>query len=224
MNYERIYQQIVTRAKEEQTERIIRKQNGEYFEGHHIIPKCLGGKGISRNWKHENIVGLTAREHFLCHWLLVLIYSANNKIIFAWWSMCNQNKTQQRYIPSSNVYAIAKIYNAAEMSLKFKGNKFGIRKDDTSLKCLNTKRENGTLNHSNETKIRMRNSKLGIPKSIEHKNSMSISRKGRPFSESRNKKLLGKKRPQQKIKCPHCNKEGGNAMKRWHFENCKHLI
>lgn len=26
----------------------------------------------------------------------------------------------------------------------------------------------------------------------------------------------------QKIKCPHCGKEGGVAiMKRWHFTNCK---
>lgn len=29
------------------------------------------------------------------------------------------------------------------------------------------------------------------------------------------------KGPQTKITCPHCSKVGGNAMKRWHFDNCK---
>jgi len=26
---------------------------------------------------------------------------------------------------------------------------------------------------------------------------------------------------QNKLTCPHCFKEGGNAMRRWHFDNCK---
>lgn len=25
------------------------------------------------------------------------------------------------------------------------------------------------------------------------------------------------------VVCPHCDKQGGNAMKRWHFGNCKTL-
>lgn len=33
--------------------------------------------------------------------------------------------------------------------------------------------------------------------------------------------LRGKK--DKIIKCPHCNKEGGSVMKRWHFNNCKIL-
>jgi len=32
-------------------------------------------------------------------------------------------------------------------------------------------------------------------------------------------KLIGK--PHKIITCPHCSKSGGNAMKRWHFDNCK---
>jgi NUMOD3 motif len=30
-----------------------------------------------------------------------------------------------------------------------------------------------------------------------------------------------KDRPQAKMTCPHCNKQGGNAMRRWHFDACK---
>ncbi len=38
---------------------------GLYLERHHIIPKCIGGTD-----EPVNIVPLTAREHFICHWLL----------------------------------------------------------------------------------------------------------------------------------------------------------
>lgn len=37
----------------------------QYTETHHIIPQCLNGGHES-----ENLVVLTFREHFLCHWLL----------------------------------------------------------------------------------------------------------------------------------------------------------
>lgn len=39
-----------------------------YTEKHHIIPKSLGGSN-----KKENLVKLTAREHFVCHCILVNI-------------------------------------------------------------------------------------------------------------------------------------------------------
>lgn len=29
-------------------------------------------------------------------------------------------------------------------------------------------------------------------------------------------------KPQNKLECPICGKLGGNSMKRWHFNNCKH--
>jgi hypothetical protein len=38
-----------------------------YTEKHHIIPSSLGGDNSK-----ENIVSLTAREHFVCHLLLYL--------------------------------------------------------------------------------------------------------------------------------------------------------
>ena len=43
-----------------------------YTEKHHIIPRCMNGD----NFK-ENLVVLTAREHFICHWLLIKM--TNNK-------------------------------------------------------------------------------------------------------------------------------------------------
>jgi len=76
MNYQKIYNQIIERGK-------IRKLDC-YKEKHHIIPKCMGGSN-----KKNNMVDLTAREHFLVHSLLCEIYPNNNKLHFAFWSMNN---------------------------------------------------------------------------------------------------------------------------------------
>lgn len=56
--YKRWYFSIVNRARE----RAIKG----YTEGHHVIPKSMGGLNDK-----SNIVKLTFREHFLVHWLLM---------------------------------------------------------------------------------------------------------------------------------------------------------
>lgn len=106
MNYQRIYDQIIDRAKKEN--RLYGK--GIYYERHHIVPKCMGGKGRVEQWKtHPNIVVLTPREHFLCHWLLCRMYPENRKLAHAFWFMSKQNgpKQQRDYIVSSRTYAEA---------------------------------------------------------------------------------------------------------------------
>jgi hypothetical protein len=110
MNYQKIYDQIIKRAKDQIEERLSKKKIDTYFEGHHIIPKCLGGTGRSKQYFHDNIVLLTAREHFLCHWLLHEIHPDNSKLSIAFWSMCyNTNKNHSRdYIPSSRIVEMAK--------------------------------------------------------------------------------------------------------------------
>ena len=74
MNYQKIYNQIIERAKNRQLE--------GYKEKHHVIPKCIGGLNDK-----ENLVELTAREHFLCHRLLCEIYPNNQKLLWALWLM-----------------------------------------------------------------------------------------------------------------------------------------
>jgi hypothetical protein len=54
-----------------------------YYEEHHILPRCLGGKN-----NKDNLVLLTAKEHILAHMLLARINYTNNKIIFACTAMC----------------------------------------------------------------------------------------------------------------------------------------
>lgn len=75
MNYQKHYDALIERAKS-------RTLTG-YVERHHIVPKCLGGTNDV-----ENIVVLTAEEHFVAHQLLVKLYPGNAKIAFAAFMMC----------------------------------------------------------------------------------------------------------------------------------------
>lgn len=99
MNYTRIYNQIIERAQ-------TRKLNG-YVEKHHIVPKCIGGLDVK-----ENIVELTAREHFICHRLLCEIYPENTKLWYALWLMVigkNRKNSLNPYILSSRTYESLKL-------------------------------------------------------------------------------------------------------------------
>ena len=100
MNYQQIYNNIITRARNEQSNGIRKKKNGTYYEGHHPLPKCL------KKEDNKDTVLLIAREHFICHMLLCEIYPDNNKLRYALWMMCNcKNKKQQRiYKISSRQY------------------------------------------------------------------------------------------------------------------------
>lgn len=143
--YTKIYYQIVDRAKT----RIIEG----YSERHHIVPKSLGGSD-----KKENLVPLTAREHFICHWLLtkMTVGIEKGKMIYAVWMLAtNNNPNQKREKISSRKYEI--------------------------LKRLMSEKE-----ISNETRRKMGLGRLGkeppnkgVPMSEEQKIKLSIANKGK---------------------------------------------
>ncbi len=64
MNYQKIYDSIILRS--------FSRKLTEYFEKHHIVPRCRGG-----NNSKNNIAILTPREHLICHLLLAKIYGGN---------------------------------------------------------------------------------------------------------------------------------------------------
>jgi hypothetical protein len=159
MNYKKIYDQICERAKIESDIRIQNRKlwksskgsNGIYYESHHIIPLCLGGNGKAFQWKHPNIVLLTAREHFICHWLLHRLNPNSISLLYAFDKMCVFSPTQSnnRYVPSSRV--ISEIMESKRklgrgdefkklMSKKFKGKK------RTKLICPYCNKEGGQGN------------------------------------------------------------------------------
>lgn len=98
MNYQKIYDDICKRGQVRELTKEI------YTEKHHIVPKCLGGGN-----EKSNLTKLTAREHFLVHYILTRIYPGNSKIWNACFKMCQTSKNQQRFIPNSRLYEFIKI-------------------------------------------------------------------------------------------------------------------
>lgn len=77
MQYDRIYGNITIRAIGRK--KLKRGSEGYvYYEKHHILPRCLGGSNSK-----DNLVLLTAEEHWLAHLLLVKMYPGNSKLIYA---------------------------------------------------------------------------------------------------------------------------------------------
>lgn len=84
--YSKLYYKITSNAKQ--------RINEGYTELHHIIPQSMGGSNDK-----ENLVELTAREHFICHWLLIKMTEGDDrsKMLYALKGMKAENKHQQRY-------------------------------------------------------------------------------------------------------------------------------
>jgi hypothetical protein len=91
----------------------------------------------------------------------------------------------------------------------------------SNKKRVVTKINNGTIKHTELTKNKISNANKGKKHSDITRIKISLSKKGKTISEEHRKSLKIPKGSQVKIVCPHCLKEGGNAMKRWHFDNCK---
>ena len=101
MDYKKIYYKIIENAKHEIKED---RRNIGYFEKHHILPKSLGGSNDK-----NNLVKLTAREHFICHWLLVKMYDKGTdehyKMLCALWRMNNNgSRSQKEHYINSRAY------------------------------------------------------------------------------------------------------------------------
>jgi len=112
MNYKRIYYTITTNAVDRKIE--------SYTERHHIVPKSLGGSNDV-----SNLVNLTAREHFICHWLLTKMHTGkdHHKMLNALRMMRAEKKGQMRYNTkiTSRVYENLKIEYSELQSKRFSG-------------------------------------------------------------------------------------------------------
>lgn len=75
MNYEKIYNALVEKAK---VRGLDKSQHEGYFEIHHILPKCLGGSDAD-----SNLVMFTAREHVFAHICLWKVYPKHLGIVSA---------------------------------------------------------------------------------------------------------------------------------------------
>jgi len=61
----------------------------KYVESHHILPQSMGGLNDD-----NNLVKLSARQHYLAHWMLWKAYKSK-EMTFAFFSMSNQSNQYQ---------------------------------------------------------------------------------------------------------------------------------
>lgn len=109
MNYSLHYQKLISRAK-------TREPLTGYKERHHIVPRCMGGTDDK-----ENIVELTAREHFVAHLLLTKMHPDSHKLSYAAIRMTGGNGKQLR---SNRLYEWLKIEHSKRYSLNETGKKY----------------------------------------------------------------------------------------------------
>lgn len=113
MNYKQYIQNIIN------TRGQWNIPKNEYFEGHHIIPRCLGGTG-NTGAKEENIIWLYPQEHYEAHKLLALENPNNKALINAWHMMTfpKSKSLQRNIIISAEDYATAKRLLNESKSIK----------------------------------------------------------------------------------------------------------
>ncbi len=219
MDYQRHYDALIERARQ-------RRLTG-YFERHHVVPKCLGGGDDG-----ENIVCLTAEEHYVAHQLLVKIYPNDRKLVFAAWMMCNgKRRSGKRYawLKRKQLQALSEAHRGKKMP---ESNKRKLIESNTGRPC------------SDETRKKISEAQVGKVLTVEHRRKLSEAHRGKKHSAETRRKMSesGKKRiwsketrqklskakqgvktgPRKAMQCPHCGKVGaGGVMQRWHFERCK---
>jgi len=234
--YSKWYNQIVQHAQS----RLI----DGYVEEHHIIPKSLGGTDLV-----ENLVKLTAREHFICHLLLTKMVEGSYKykmIKAAQMMGFAHGNGQQRYKTTSRIYESLKRAITVPDEVR---QKMGVSQR------LRFENESGTFlgrKHSDDTRMKMSQS-ASKPKSIAWKESASKNRKGKTapnlgiaHTEETKKKISAattgekngffgkhhseeqrqKKREEKlnapKKECQHCGKLIDSMnFNRWHGDKCK---
>lgn len=184
MNYKMHYDNLIEKARA----RVIVK---EYKEKHHIIPRCMGGQDDK-----ENLVELTAREHFIAHQLLAKAYPNIDGLQIAAYLMSCRRKIKNR--------------DYSYLKEKFMKSLVGKPK---------------TIEHRNKLSI----AHTGKTLSKDHREKISKCQKGKIVSEATKQKMsvsfviARKELNKDAITCPHCSLSGKpSGMYRWHFDNCKH--
>jgi hypothetical protein len=196
--YTDCYNRIIQRARDRKID--------VYTERHHVIPKSLGGSDEA-----DNLVRLTAKEHFVCHMLLVRMTTGDSKkkMSYAMWLLCNmENESQERYTPTSSQYELIRTDFSKSMSVRM--TEYSKNRDYSG--------ENNPFHgktHSEESLENMSKVKIG-------KNNPNYGVIQLPeWNKAKSDAQIGIAKPI--LVCENCQQEvGGHGnYKRWHGVNCK---
>lgn len=209
--YTRTYFSLITKAKSRNFKsRKEAKTTLGYVERHHIIPKSIGGTDSK-----SNLVYLTAREHFICHWLLIKMTDEEdkNKMIYALFMMKSKTKNHKRRHSSihSRVFEIYKSQHSEMLS-----------------NMNNDRVKNGTHNWLGEgSGIHSRVSEGSHSRMLAEENKKRVEMGIHNFQNDQNNQNLldaGIHASQIKVCCVHCKSEVDKAnFGRYHGDNCDYL-
>lgn len=141
-----------------------------YWEGHHIIPKCLGGDGDARK-QHPNIIRLSAAEHFTAHKLLTELFPDNAKLAYAFWAMCTCSNAAT--IATAEEYEAARRNRSKTIGKAVRTKLIGISASDQS-RARHSQAQSGELNgffgkkHSEDTRAKLASA---TSKAVRHVNT-----------------------------------------------------
>jgi hypothetical protein len=216
--YTRTYNNIINLAKT----RILSPEI--YTEKHHIIPKSIGGSNLS-----DNIIILTAREHYICHRLLVKMTTGiqKSKMINAAWALANLNtNNQQRVKINSKTYAILRTQFSITHAKFRTGQKHtNETKNKISQSLIGKPKKTKGIPRTNEIKSKISATLTGREFSSEHKQNIKknhIGFSGKIPTKEHRDKISQKRLQTQKIECLYCAKslDPGN-YKKYHGVRCK---
>lgn len=172
--YTKAYYLIINRAKN-----LKRSKKEDYFEVHHIIPRCSPFLGTNEK---DNLVLLTAKEHFICHMLLTKMCDGEGKykMICALNNMSRISKSQDRIITSAQYDYIKRQLSKAKTGTrhsketleKFK-NRVPWNKAKTKTTDERLKRVSENMSGNNHHRPM-----LGKSVSLETRNKISTSQFG----------------------------------------------
>ena len=220
--YQIWYQNITDRARSRTLE--------GYVERHHVIPRSLGGTDDT-----NNLVCLTAREHFVCHWLLTKIYTgeARYKMINAMYIMRAEGPYQKRYESkiTSRVYNTLREEYSKYISNLNKGRVQPLE-ENIKQKAAQTGRKRAPF--SDEWREKMSKSKQGennnrygavVLESTRKKIGDKIRGRKQTDEEKARRSAANMGRVKPKKLCPHCNQQiAVNTYPRFHGLKCRHRV
>lgn len=207
------YYSIITKANQ-------RVNQTGYVEKHHIIPKSLGGSNDV-----SNLVKLTAKEHFICHLLLIRMTEGKSKVKmrYAAWMMVKNNPYQNRTVITGRKFQLLREQLIIANKERPGPNLGMVTSDETKQKLSKALKGKNTRPKTEEHK-----QKLRAPKTDEHKKALSLSRIGKSWGHKHSNETKSKMSAWQKgiskptLTCEHCNKTISDLnYKRWHGSNCK---
>lgn len=230
MDYKKIYDNLIEDA-------IRNPKIDDYKELHHNIPKCMGGSD-----RKDNLVKLTAKQHYLAHWLLYKIYKTSS-LVHAWHSMSRIGTGQEKRLINSKLFEYCKKERSKILSENSKGernNFYGKTHTEETKKKLSKTHAGKVYKSDKQIKdwvqtVAKKPNSVTQRKQLAERNKNFITLQNiftleKIYINKKNKNEYDaniwvhpkKINPEKRESCIHCGIITTKAnIARWHNDNCK---